>query len=400
MVRKILLRWWNSYSFFVNYANIDGFRPKGDAVQSPNILDQWVLSRLSGLIANTRSEMEAYRLYNVVPHLLQFIEELTNTYIRFNRGHFWEQGSLEDHPNKRFAYETLHEVLLTLSKLMAPFAPFMAETTYLNLSSVLAQKTDSVHLAAFPEADLGRRRPELEEAVRAMDTLVNLGRNHREKIAVKAKVPLRTIRIIHREPKVLETLRGFEPYFMDELNFRAVTYDANEDHFVQVTAKANFPVLGKRLGPKMKVVGGAIQKLALEQILKLERGETITVADEPITLSDVEIRRSPRPEHPNLSVHQIVSIEVDPTIDADQEREGLAREVMRKVQQARKSADFKMDDRIRLEIAAGPAVRAAIEAHRDELVRETLTTELELLDEGTEPRGTQVETADLDGLLL
>ena len=105
VVRKILLRWWNSYSFFVNYANIDAFTPKGDYSKSPNILDQWVISRLNTLIDNTRTEMNAYRLYNVVPSLLQFIEELTNTYIRFNRSHFWQEGMPED---KRLAYETLY----------------------------------------------------------------------------------------------------------------------------------------------------------------------------------------------------------------------------------------------------------------------------------------------------
>jgi isoleucyl-tRNA synthetase len=400
VVRKILLRWWNSYSFFVNYANIDGFTPRGDAAKSTNILDQWVLSRLSGLIANTRVEMDAYRLYNVVPHLLQFIEELTNTYIRFNRGHFWEQGTLEQNEAKRFAYETLHEVLVTLARLMAPFAPFMAEATYLNLAGVLGDKKDSVPLDAFPEADAARARPDLEEAVTAMDALVNLGRNHREKIGVRAKVPLRTIRIIHRDAKVLETLKRFEPYFMDELNFRAVTYDSNEDAFVQVTAKANFPVLGKRLGPKMKVIGGAIQKLPLDQILRLERGETIDVAGEPIALSDVEIRRAPRPEHPNLAVHQIVSIEVDPTVDEGQEREGLAREVMRKIQQARKAADFAMDDRISLEIACGDVVRAAIAAHEAELLKETLTKEFKLHPEGVVPKGTHVDTSDIDGAAI
>jgi isoleucyl-tRNA synthetase len=400
VVRKILLRWWNSYSFFVNYANIDGFVPRGDAKKSPNILDQWVLSRLNGLIENTRREMDAYRLYNVVPGLLQFIEDLTNTYIRFNRAHFWEQGTLETNDAKRYAYETLHEVLLTLSRLMAPFAPFMSEVTYRNLSQVVKGAKSSVHLESFPEADLSMLRPELEEAVQAMDALVTLGRNHREKIGVKAKIPLRSLKIIHRSPRVLETLKKFEPYFVDELNFQAVSYDPAEDNYVAISAKANFPVLGKRLGPKMKAVGGAIQKLSLDDILKLERGETLTVEGEPITLADVEIRRVPRAGAENLAVHQIVSIEVDPTVTAEQEQEGLAREVMRKVQMARKSADFQMDDRISLEIAAGTEIRAAVEQHREMLLRETLTDEFRLLDEVSTPSGFYVDTSDIDGLSI
>ncbi|WP_295901495.1 isoleucine--tRNA ligase [uncultured Bdellovibrio sp.] len=397
IVRKILLRWWNSYSFFANYANIDGFVPKGDAKKSPNILDQWVLSRLNGLIANTHKEMDAYRLYNVVPHLLQFIEDLTNTYIRFNRSLFWQDGMPE---TKRYAYETLHEVLVTLSRLMAPFAPFLSEVTYKNLAQVLPNKKDSVHLESFPKEDLSMLRPELEEAVKAMDTLVTLGRNHREKIAVKAKIPLNEIKIIHRNPELLKTLKMFEHLFIDELNFRKVTYDSHEDQYVQVTAKANFPVLGKRLGPKMKAVGGAIQKLDLAAILKLENGETIQVEGEDIQLTDVEIRRAPKGDNANLSVHQIVSIEVDPTVTPEQEREGLAREIMRKVQVARKSADFKLDDKITLEIACTAALREALEAHKDMVVSETLTMNLNIMDVAADPKGTHTEASDIDGEVI
>ncbi len=394
IVRKILLRWWNSYSFFANYANIDGFVPKGDAKNSPNILDQWVLSRLNGLIANTHKEMDAYRLYNVVPQLLQFIEDLTNTYIRFNRSHFWQDGMPEE---KRFAYETLHEVLTTLSRLMAPFAPFMSEVTYKNLSQVLANKKDSVHLESFPVADLSMLRPELEEAVKAMDVLVALGRNHREKIAVKAKIPLREIKIIHRSPEILETLKRFEPYFVDELNFRSVLYDSNEDQYVQITAKANFPVLGKRLGPKMKAVGAGIQKLDLASLLRLEGGQTVMVEGEEIQLSDVEIRRAPKGDNPDLSTHQIVSIQVDPTVTPEQEREGLAREIMRKIQVARKTADFQMDDKITLEIACDGALLEALEAHKEMIVSETLTAKLNILAVSAEPQGKHSEVSDIDG---
>lgn len=394
VVRKILLRWWNSYSFFANYANIDGFVPKGDAKNSPNILDQWVLSRLNGLIANTQREMDAYRLYNVVPQLLSFIEDLTNTYIRFNRSLFWQDGMPE---TKRYAYETLHEVLVTLSRLMAPFAPFMAETTYKNLSQVLSNKKESVHLESFPVEDLSMLRPELEEAVKAMDTLVTLGRNHREKIAVKAKIPLNEIKIIHRSATLLETLKKFEPFFVDELNFRKVTYDSNEDHYVQISAKANFPVLGKRLGPKMKSVSAGIMALPLESLLKLESGQVVMVDGEEITSADVEIRRAPKGGNANLSVHQVVSIEVDPTVTAEQEREGLAREIMRKIQVARKTADFQMDDKITLEIACEGLLLEALNAHKEMIVAETLTGRLNVLALSAEPKGKHVDTSDIDG---
>jgi isoleucyl-tRNA synthetase len=393
IVRKILLRWWNSYSFFVAYGNIDQFIPKGDAAKSENILDQWVMSRLHSLIANTQREMSAYRLYNVVPQLLQFIEDLTNTYIRFNRSHFWQNGMPED---KRLAYETLHEVLVTLSRLMAPFAPFLSETTYRNLTGVLPEsaRKSSVHLESFPEADEKRIHPELENAVRAMEALVTLGRNQREKIGIKAKIPLRTMKIIHRDPKLLENLRKFEPYFKEELNIQAVSYHADEDHYVKVSAKANFPALGKRLGPKMKSVGAAIMKLPLESLLVLENGGNVTLEGEIITLAEIEIRREPKGENANLATHQLVSLELDPTVTPEQEREGLAREITRKIQAARKAADFNLGDSIALELHCTGALRQAAEEHREFICGETLAKQFKFADA---PTGSHTESADIDG---
>jgi isoleucyl-tRNA synthetase len=391
ITRRILLRWWNSYSFFVSYANIDGFKPRGDAASSPNILDQWVLSRLNALIANTETEMAAYRLYNVVPALLAFIEDLTNTYIRFNRSHFWQDGMPED---KRYAYETLYEVLLTLSKVMAPFAPFLAETTYQNLSKVAPKGSkESVHLESFPTANTGLIRKDLEEAVRVMDQLVMLGRNQREKIAVKAKIPLKKMRVIQREARILETLKKFEPYFKDELNIQAVEYDSHEDQFVQITAKANFPVLGKRVGPKMKAVAAGIQKLSLSDLLKLEAGESLTVEGESITLSDLEIRRAAKPGHESLAVSQIVSIELDPTVTEEQKLEGLSREVLRKVQQARKNAKLNLNDRIRLELSLSGELLAAAQAHQKTIASEALALSVSFV---AQPKGSHTESVEIE----
>ncbi|MBL7715425.1 MAG: isoleucine--tRNA ligase [Bdellovibrionales bacterium] len=395
VVRRILLRWWNSYSFFVNYANIDQFKPKGDFDKSPNLLDQWLLSRLNTLVDQTQREMEGYRLYNVVPVLLQFVEELTNTYIRFNRRHFWQDGMPEE---KRLAFETLYHALVTLSKVMAPFAPFLAETTYQNLKKGSPAKAQlSVHLEAFPEANKKLIQKDLEDAVRVMDALVLLGRNTREKIGIKAKIPLKTMKIIQRDKKVLENLKNFEPYFTDELNIRKFEYASNEDDFVQVTAKANFQVLGKKVGPKMKAIAAKIGSLGLQDLLKLEAGDSLTLEGEEINLSDVEIRRAPKgaakPGQETIFVAPIVSIEIDPSVSDDQIREGLAREVVRKIQAARKSADFQLDDRIQLQLKCDGLLRQAVQDFEKMICGETLATNFSFSDD---PQGKHREEVELD----
>lgn len=163
---------------------------------------------------------------------------------------------------------------------------------------------------------------------------------------------------------------------------------------MQISAKANFPVLGKRVGAKMKAVAAGVAALRLEDLLRLERGESVTVEGEAISLADLEIRRAPKAEHPHVQTHALVSIDVDPTVTDEQEREGLAREVIRKVQAARKSADFLLDDRIALELRCAGALREAVEAHREMVQRETLAAKLTLSEM---PQGKHVETADIDG---
>jgi isoleucyl-tRNA synthetase len=392
VVRRILLRWWNSYSFFINYANIDQFRPQGDASKSPNLLDQWVLSRLHHLIKTTETEMNGYRLYNVVPGLLGFVEELTNTYIRFNRSHFWRDGMPED---KRYAYETLYEVLITLSKIMAPFAPFLSEVTYQNLVKVLpgGHGKESVHLESFPEFQSTLLRDGLERAVATMDALVMSGRNLREKIGVKAKIPLKELRVIQRDPEVLKTLEKFEPYFRDELNVKKVIYTTDEDQYVQISAKANFPVLGKRVGAKMKTIAAGISRLTLSDFLRLEAGESIEIEGEKIELSDVEIRRAPRGDRPGLATHRLVAIELDTEVSPEQIREGLAREVIRKIQAARKNADLVLDARIQVELSCPKEFAEAVEAHLAYIQSETLSRELRLVDK---PQGAHLETVEID----
>ena len=394
VVRKILLRWWNAYSFYVSYANIEVFEPRGIPARSPNVLDRWILSRLNSLIENTNREMEAYKLYNVVPNLLQFIEELTNTYIRFNRKQFWADGMPE---TKRAAFETLFHVLHTLARVMAPFTPFLAEATYDNLARVLPARKDSVHLEAYPEAEPGRIDRALEDAVARMSQMVVMARNIRETIGVRAKIPLRRLTIIHRERGVLDALRQLEDCFVDELNVQQVVYEDREDAWVQISARANFKKLGARLGKKMKAVAHAVQQLTVQDIVALEAGRALELEGEAIALDDVEIRRAAKDAGEALASDQRISIALDPTVTEAQIQEGLGREVIRRIQLARKAAGLNLDDRICVQLACDAELRGAIAAHHGAIREATLADALELVEA---PAGTFVEDAEIDGRKL
>jgi isoleucyl-tRNA synthetase len=369
IVRRVMLRFWNAYSFFVSYANIDGFVPSEQKRRSKNPLDQWVLSRLNRLIDHTNKEMAAYRLYSVVPELLDFIESLTNTYIRLNRAHFWKEGMPED---KVDAYETLHHVLLTLSKVVAPFAPFLSEACYLNLSQVAKERSESVHLEMFPEADLSQVNRKLESAVDRMETALMLGRNLREKHKIKAKIPLLNLTLIHRDGDALDSLRALEPYIKEEMNVREISYARDESTYVEVKAHANFPVLGKRVGGKMKAIAAQIAKLPLKDIEALEKGETLVFEEEVITLSDLEIRRSSTKGFSNVAADQLISIQLDTTLTEELIEEGNAREIFRKVQQARKNAKLDLSDRIELALDLPEPYLSAVKAHEATLKEEAL----------------------------
>jgi isoleucyl-tRNA synthetase len=392
-VRKIMLRWWNAYAFFVTYAVSEGFTPAANPSPSPNLLDRWVRSRLNTLAAAVNTEMEAYRLYTVVPALLTFIEELTNTYIRLSRGHFADGTEAE----KQGAFETLYEVLTTLARLMAPFTPFVTESMWQNLRRGRADLPDSVHLASYPMADEAQRDAVLEDAVARMEELLVMGRNLRERIKVRTRVPLRTLTVIHRDAQVLDALRPLERYFADELNVLEVRYERDEDAVIEVRCKANFKRLGARLGKRMKEVAAGIERLDAAALRALEAGATVEVAGEGITTDDVEIRRTPRDPKAALSTGATVSIALDPEVTDAQRVAGNAREVQRRVQAARRNAKLLFRDRIALTLTLPDELREAVEAHREALQRECGVASLTLADE---PAGEHTEWVEEDGLRL
>lgn len=376
MVRRALLPWLNSFKFFQTYANVDGWNVSEHFAWSDNITDNWALSSLQTLKKNIAHEMEHYRLYNVVPALFTYIEDLTNWYIRLNRARFWQEGLRED---KCQAYSTLYTSLLELTTAMAPFAPFLAEHIYRELLSFEGKTKhlpESVHLSSYPTAKEEFIRPELEEAMGRMQQIILLGRQKRNQVQIKVKTPLKKLTIIHKDQALLQEIQKLESYIKSELNVKTIAYDQNEEQYINLTAKPNLPVLGKRLGKKMGAMVGAIKKLDAETLAKIESGEGLEIQGEKLEATDLLIMREAKPGTESLS-NRYISIDVDCTLTPELIREGMAREVINRIQRTRKELGFNVEDRIDVQFHASPELVEAIKGHLAHIQGETLCDSME-----------------------
>lgn len=369
MVRRALLPWYNSFKFFQTYAKVDGFSAKDLNIKSDNILDQWLISKLQTLITNVNREMQAYRLYNVVPELFNFIEDLTNWYIRLNRRRFWEDGNSAD---KKAAYATLYTTLENLSRLMAPFAPFLSEHIYQELKTFGGSCEESVHLCAYPEENKALINETLEVAVGRMQQVINLGRQKRVAEKVKVKTPLKTLKVLHQEAALLKEIAKLEEYIKIELNAKNVEYMTNEEDFVVLSAKANLPVLGKKLGKEMGKFKGMIESLSSNEVAKIEAGEKITLSGVEFDSEEILVFRNAKPGTQAVT-NRFITIDLDCSLDQDLIDEGLAREMVNRIQKSRKDSGFEVSDRIQVEIMTSPEYQSVFEKFKDYIQSETLT---------------------------
>ncbi len=374
MVRRALLPWYNAYSFLATYASIDGWTPAMSDVPVENILDRWIISRLQTLKESINVEMERYRLYNVVPKLFSFINDLTNTYIRLNRARFWGEGMT---PDKAAAYATLHTAVNELSVAMAPFAPFLAEHIYQSLAQLVGSGEPdpvSVHLCQYPEADDDLANALLEEAVSRMQQVIELGRRKREDVKINLRTPLRRLTIVHRDAELLAEIGTLEDYVKAELNVKDVRYDTDESKYIALVAKPNFPVLGKRLGKRMRAFQASIGALDAAAIEAFQETGRIVIDDETFDEAEIEVLREAK-AGTNAISNRYVSIDLDIDLDDELVREGWAREFVNRIQRARKDRGFDVSDRIRVRYRGDPELSSAIEAHREYIARETLATD-------------------------
>jgi isoleucyl-tRNA synthetase len=349
VVRTVLLPLWNTYSFFTTYAEADGITA-ADLASAPPVdsrpeLDRWILSVLQGLVANVNQQMEGYYLFNVVPPILGFVEDLTNWYVRRSRRRFWRTRESDD-LDKLSAFATLYEVLGCFVTVLAPVLPFISEHIYQDLVVRLDRTAPaSVHHCLFPVADEKVINRELEAAMETVRSVVGLGHGLRKQHRLKVRRPLKTVTVITHDEGQRQALKDHNDLIMDELNVRHVEVVAAGAGLVELSAKPDFRRLGPRLGSRMGQVAAAIADLRSDQIDYLASGGGLDLAGTTITGADLVIQRSPAPGILVESAGQL-TVAFDIATDPSLEAEGLAREVVSRIQLLRREGGLAVTDRI------------------------------------------------------
>lgn len=394
MSRSILLPLWNAYSFFVTYTNIDGWHPTTiDPPQDGTELDQWIISLLNHTITSVNEEMAAYNLYKVVPLLVDYIDNLTNWYIRRSRRRFWKS---ENDNDKAVAYHTLYSVLVTFSRVMAPFLPFLTDAIYRNLVlGKIADAPASIHLMPYPAAHKELAREDLERKMLLVRKAVTMGRALRSRFVIKTRQPLQSVTLIVSDEATCKLLTEMAPLIQEELNVKEVKLDTKEDAVVSISAKANFKRLGKLFGQAMKNAAAQIELFTVKQIVELQKGDSITILEREIGFDDIEIRRT---KHEGIEVETEgeLTVALDTTLTETLLQEGVAREFINRVQTIRKASDFQVSDRINIHLLNEPMLKKALDQFTDYVCSETLATTITWQTERTDG----METIDIDDTVI
>ena len=374
MTRRVLLPWYNAFKFLQTYGCIDNWKVQTHAEKSPNIIDNWILSKLQTLKASIEKEMDSYKLYNVVPALFAFLEDLTNWYIRLNRNRFWQEGIGKDKNN---AFQTLYWAIEEFTVLMAPFSPFLSEYIYQRLLEFGSkEKEESVHLCSYPICNKSQSNSILESAVERMQNVILLGRQKRAQAQIKVKNPLKKLTIIQKNASLLQEIKKLEPYIKSELNVKAIAYENNEENFIELKAMPNLPILGKRFGKRLQAFKKHIQNMAPKEIRVLEETSEISIKGERFTLQDILILRKPKENSMALS-HQDTSIILDISLTEELIQEGMAREIVNRIQKTRKKINLNIDDRIHIKYHADKYLLDSLKDHEAYIKKETLANSLE-----------------------
>ena len=393
--RAVLLPLWNAYSFLSTYAEADQWKPEASLAQGvapkvSNELDRWIISRFQTLCHRVHAEMEVYRLYNVVPQVLDFIEDLTNWYIRLGRKRFWgtDDGSSEAakgpiHVDAVDAYRTLYYVMAGFTKIFAPFAPFISDRIYRHMTDGLKGLPVSVHLCDIPMGEETLIDPDLEARMDLARRAANLGRSLRAKHKIKTRQALPSLLVITRRPEDADAVRRSADILSSELNVKEILFSTEEAKYVRLSLKPNLKTLGPRLGKDLGAMRAHLEKLNQDSdsvahlLRELEEKGNVDVIGHSLALDDFLIDRGPKDER-LIATERGLTVLLDTRLTTELIQEGLAREVINRVQTFRKTTGLKVSDRISLELLVDGPVHNAVQKFKDYIARETLASSLEV----------------------
>jgi isoleucyl-tRNA synthetase len=391
VVKNFTLTLWNIYSFFVTYANLDGWKPSHQSLSSipgtnsdgngdrvEGALDRWLLSSLHTLVRDVTKAYESYDVPGATRPIESFVEVLSTWYLRRSRRRFWKSESDSD---KQAAYSTLYTALVTLTKLLAPAMPFLADEMYCNLvRSVDAESPESVHLAAWPKADESLIDETLNREMELVMKMVSLGHNARQKANRKVRQPLAEAAFALGRPEERHAVETYSDLITDELNVKKVRLLDTSGEAVSFKVKPLPKQLGQKYGNKFPGLAKAINSLDANIVAPLFlAGQPVRVQmddqEYSILSEEVEVRADAKAGFAVAAEGAYLAALVT-DLTPELVREGLAREFVRRVQELRKTADLDVADRIRVNVVATTGLKEAIEANRDYVTAETLTVEL------------------------
>jgi len=380
VVRQVLIPLWNSFVFFSTYAKIYNWQPSGQNLNAPKAdIDKWILSQMQRLTQDVTQAMDGYELSQAVEPFVGFIDQLTNWYIRRSRSRFWSE---EDSQDRREAFETLYSVLMNLSKIAAPFVPFLSDAIYQELRS----ETDplSVHLCDFPLYDAKLRHQSLEQEMSLVQVVVSSGHALRKEHKMKVRQPMSKAHVVSADSVELAALQRQKNLIADELNVKDVIFHKEETSFVSLVAKPNFRILGKKVGKLMNSVQKVVQSFDRSQLMKLLSSENVVIEVEgekiELTPEDVAVERKVLDGVVALS-SQNITVALDTALTEDLIIEGLAREVVNKINTMRREDGFAVTDRISVQMKTTSRVKECFEKHKDYICHEVLALHVEFVDE-------------------
>lgn len=396
--RKLFATLYNTYKFFAQYANLDGFTPEEKQVpidHRPEI-DRWILSLLNSLVKEVEESLNDYEPTRAARAIEEFVgDNLSNWYVRLNRKRFWGGGMTED---KLAAYQTLYQCLTTVAQLMAPFAPFFADRLWLDLTEPVREEGSfaSVHLSLFPEYDEALTDNRLEERMKLAQVITSNVLALRRKVNLKVRQPLATLLIPVSDSRQREDVEAIKNLIASEVNVKDIKIVDNEESGLVKRVKADFKKLGPKYGKIMKSLGKAITEMSQKDILELEKVGEFTFESLPekpiVTLEDVEVIPEDVPGW-LVGNDGNITVALDVSLSPELKNEGMARELVNRIQNIRKGNDFEITDRVKVALTKTPEVEAAIENFGEYIASQVLADELNVVDNLKE--GTLL---DIDGM--